>query len=86
MSAFILPQQTMFSKPEGGLVEKTITPNGKGRVKYQASYWPAQFYNAGCQATAHPDTQVTVVGRLGIVLLVVPEMYEASGSPNLAVC
>jgi len=67
---------TLFSKAEAGKVEKTITSSESGRVKFQGSYWPAQFYYPDSHLTANPDEVVTIVGRQGITLLVVPE-----GSP-----
>jgi hypothetical protein len=67
---------TLFSKPEAGKVEKTITSSESGRVKFQGSYWPAQFYYPDSHLSANPDDVVTIVGRQGITLLVVAE-----GSP-----
>ncbi|NJL40854.1 MAG: hypothetical protein HC840_27475 [Leptolyngbyaceae cyanobacterium RM2_2_4] len=67
---------TLFSKPETGKVEKTITSSESGRVKFQGSYWPAQFYYPSSHLSVNPDEVVTIVGRQGITLLIVPE-----GSP-----
>ncbi|NES93789.1 MAG: hypothetical protein F6K32_00745 [Desertifilum sp. SIO1I2] len=49
-----------------------MTRNQPGRVKFQGTYWPAQFYHPDCQATVLPDEPVTVVAIQGITLLVVP--------------
>lgn len=71
-----LQSTTLFFKVEAGKVEKTITSSQSGRVKFQGSYWPAQFYYPGSHLSANPDDAVTIVGRQGITLLVVP-----TGSP-----
>ncbi len=62
----------LFSKPGTGIVEETITETQSGRVKFQATYWPARYYGQDNQVTLLPNDQVTVLGRQGITLLVVP--------------
>jgi hypothetical protein len=64
---------TLFPKVEMGRVEKTITTVQAGRVRFQGSYWPAQFYNSDFHVAVNPDDLVTIVGRQGITLLVVSE-------------
>ena len=54
-------------------VERAITQNGDGRVYFQATYWPARFYQTDCQAKALPGDMVTIFGRQGLTLLVRPK-------------
>jgi membrane protein implicated in regulation of membrane protease activity len=61
----------MFSQPVICQVEGEIRPDRTGRVKYQGTFWKAQFYRAGGQRTVQPGEWVKVVGREGIRLLVV---------------
>jgi|GEM_PF-1540236 len=53
-------------------VERTIAPTQPGRVKFQASHWPARFYQSSHQKTVSPGESVLVIGRAGIDLLVMP--------------
>ena len=53
-------------------VERTIAPTRPGRVKFQASHWPARFYQPSHQKTVSPGESVIVIGRAGIDLLVMP--------------
>ena len=64
-------QITMFPKPSIGTVEQTITHHQSGRVKFQASYWPARLYQSDSPPAVFPGERVKVVGRQGITLLVV---------------
>jgi len=61
-----------FPQPCQGVVEKTITRNSRGRVKYAATTWPAEFASADQGFSLAPQTLVVVVGLKGIVLLVTP--------------
>jgi membrane protein implicated in regulation of membrane protease activity len=61
----------MFSQPVICLVDGEIRPDRTGRVKYQGTYWKAQFYRMSKQRTILPGEWVKVVGRQGIRLLVV---------------
>jgi len=55
-----------------GVVARTISPADRGRVRFQASYWPARLFNGSwCQPLA-PGEPVEVVGREGITLLIKP--------------
>jgi membrane protein implicated in regulation of membrane protease activity len=65
-------QIKLFSKPVTGRVEKTIAPEQPGRVQCQGSYWPARLYDPECQATLLPNEAIAVVGRQGIMMLVIP--------------
>lgn len=62
----------IFPETIPGIVEMTIAPHRRGRIKFQSSYWPAEFYQIECSATVLPGQTVNVVGIEGIVLLVVP--------------
>ncbi len=64
-------QVTMFPKPSVGTVEQTITHHQPGRVKFQASYWPARLYQPDYPLAVFPGERVRIVGRQGITLLVV---------------
>ena len=75
------PEKIMiFSKPGIGEVEQIITETQPGRVKFQATYWPARLHNPEYEITLVPNTPVTVIGREGITLLVVPvsEMEQSN--------
>lgn len=63
---------TLFPKPGMGIIEEIITESQPGRVNFQATYWPARLYNPEQEVTLLPNTPVTVIGRQGITLLVVP--------------
>jgi membrane protein implicated in regulation of membrane protease activity len=54
-------------------VLKTIAPDHSGRVRFEATDWPAKFYYPNMQANLRPKTSVYVVGRQGLTLLVVPQ-------------
>ncbi|MEM1308653.1 MAG: NfeD family protein [Cyanobacteria bacterium P01_C01_bin.70] len=54
------------------IVRKTIAPDYSGRVRFEATDWPARFYHSDMQANLQPNTPVHVVGRQGLTLLVVP--------------
>ena len=55
-----------------GIVERTITPSTPGRVYFQASYWPARFFQPDASSDLHPGAPVEVVDRDGLTLLVKP--------------
>jgi uncharacterized protein (DUF697 family) len=78
LSESALHKIKLFSSIGTGIVEKTITPTQPGRIKYQASYWPARLYSKDEQVTLLPDDPVSVVGRQGITLLVVPVNKEVA--------
>lgn len=70
------PAINFFEKPKTARVERTITPQARGRVFYEGTYWPARFYDAVIlervgEAVGN-SAWVTVVGRQGLTLLVVP--------------
>lgn len=66
----------IFSTPQDGVVEKTITQNRPGRVLFANSFWPAKLYHYEGQPvilmTLLPNEPVSVVGRLGTTIFVVP--------------
>lgn len=53
------------------VVAKAIFPGCPGRVKYQATWWPAQ---CECGAALNPGDEVRVVGISNITLLVEPAL------------
>lgn len=67
------PEQLQrFPQPARGWVKKPITSTQPGRVKYQATYWPAELEASMENVTLHPDDAVEVIARRGIVLIVKP--------------
>ncbi|MEM8603708.1 MAG: NfeD family protein [Cyanobacteria bacterium P01_H01_bin.121] len=66
----------MFAEPGTGTVDEIITPTIDGRVKYHASYWPARLHRPQGHWVLAPGTQVKVLGRDNITLLVSPEQPE----------
>jgi membrane-bound ClpP family serine protease len=60
----------MFSQPVMCRVDEAIAPDRAGWVKYQGTFWKAEFYRASGQ-TMKSGEWVKVVGRQGIRLLVV---------------
>jgi hypothetical protein len=72
MSLEIAPETIeFFIYPGIGEVEQTITLHQRGRVKFMATYWFAQFYPPNNPRLALPGTPVRVIGREGLTLLVV---------------
>ncbi|MEY2977228.1 MAG: NfeD family protein [Prochlorotrichaceae cyanobacterium] len=65
----------LFQKSGTGRVEEVVTPGQKGWVAYAGSYWSAKFYQADFAGTIAPGEQVTVLGRQGNTLLVMPRGY-----------
>ncbi|NJL46597.1 MAG: hypothetical protein HC929_02630 [Leptolyngbyaceae cyanobacterium SM2_5_2] len=71
----------LFKEQKTARVERAITPRDKGRVFYEGTYWPARVYNGGDAFLADfaldVSSWVTVIGRQGLTLLVVPAMSTA---------
>lgn len=83
MNPELAPEEiTRFPQPGIGKVEQTITPTQPGRVKFQATYWPARLYAPEYDVTLMPDETVTVIGRQGITLLVAP--FSEAADSNLS--
>lgn len=73
MALSILSQSSDLTTFQGrGIVERTITPSTPGRVCFQASYWPARFFQPDASGDLHPGAPVEVVDRDGLTLLVKP--------------
>lgn len=71
-----MTQAPILFKTHGtAIVDSPIHAEQAGRIKYQGTSWPAQFYPGDCPRSVAPGEAVTVVGRSGITLLVVPENY-----------
>lgn len=60
----------MFDRPALGQVVKAVSPNQRGRIKFDATYWFARFSDSNITETIVPGMLVLVVGREGITLLV----------------
>lgn len=58
---------------EIGIVDEAITANTRGRVYFDATYWPARLYDASQYEKLQPSETVYVVGRQGLTLLVIPK-------------
>lgn len=72
MNLFLPTAQKLFSLPVEASVIETITVLDKGRVKYQATSWPAKLYGIQSQTHVTPGQAVAVIGREGNTLLVQP--------------
>lgn len=68
----------LFKEQKKARVEHIITPHRKGRVFYEGTYWPARMYQVADAAIADyvldVSSWVTVIGRQGLTLLVVPPL------------
>ncbi|NEQ31754.1 MAG: hypothetical protein F6K04_12240 [Leptolyngbya sp. SIO4C5] len=67
-----------FQAPGLGRVERAIVADQRGRVFFNGTYWPAQFYDLEQQAIAEAKTWVSVLGRRGLTLLVVPTVTTSA--------
>ena len=61
-----------FSQEGIATVVMSIQPQKQGRVQFQGTEWFASFDQDNALTSAMPDTQVKVVGRKGISLLIAP--------------
>jgi hypothetical protein len=59
-----------FPQASIGEVEQTITLHKRGRVRFMATSWLAQFQHPNERRSALPGASVLVVGREGTTLLV----------------
>lgn len=59
------------SRPKIGYIEQAISPNGRGRVRYQATCW---FAICDDGRSLPKGTEVTIVGRRGNTLIVEPSL------------
>lgn len=66
----------LFKEHKPARVEHPITHHAKGRVFFEGTYWPAKLYASGGSALADyaldVSSWVTVIGRQGLTLLVIP--------------
>ena len=70
-----------FKEPKTARVERMITAHLKGRVFFEGSYWPAKVHSTA-EDLVHDyamdvSSWVTVIGRQGLTLLVVPVVKAA---------
>lgn len=66
----------IFDNQGHGKVLKAVSAGKQGRVRFQATDWPAKLYAVEPQQQSQimvPDCQVRVIGREGLTLLVTPE-------------
>lgn len=72
----------LFKAQKTARVEHAITSQVRGRVFYEGTYWPARVYQVADAAIADyaldVSSWVTVIGRQGLTLLVVPIMSAAA--------
>jgi len=73
------PAAEFLTRPDVGVVVKTITPTQRGRVQYQATSWPACLYGVTTPTTVEPDQPVQILGRRGLTLLIQPLTLENEG-------
>ena len=62
----------IFPQSGRGRVIFPIDSDDGGRIRFQGTDWPAQFYPNSLYSPISIGTTVTVVGRQGIVMLVQP--------------
>ncbi|MBE9108837.1 NfeD family protein [Nodosilinea sp. LEGE 07298] len=69
----------LFDHPKAARVDCPISAQLEGRVYYQGTYWPARVYEGVIDAgtALAPSSWVTVVGRYGLTLLIVPPLAAA---------
>ncbi|MGD1859921.1 MAG: NfeD family protein [Leptolyngbyaceae cyanobacterium] len=67
--ASLLPDYLGTSQPTKGYVEQAISSNGRGRVRYQATYWFGICHDG---RSLPKGAEVTVIGRQGNTLIVEP--------------
>ncbi|MEB3211875.1 MAG: NfeD family protein [Leptolyngbyaceae bacterium] len=68
------------SGADRAVVTKSICPGCPGRVRYQATWWPAQ---CTASVTLNPGDQVRVVGIHNITLIVEPVADAFSNQQSL---
>jgi membrane protein implicated in regulation of membrane protease activity len=71
MNLTFAPKIEIFPYVGIGEVEKAITPSQRGRVRFMATTWFAQFYQPNALCKASPGDRVRVIGREGLTLLVI---------------
>jgi membrane protein implicated in regulation of membrane protease activity len=62
----------LFDEPKAGRVEEAISPSQSGRVRADATYWEAELYDVTAKVVLPIGSRVRVLGRRGLVLLVIP--------------
>lgn len=68
------PYPIQFRQTPGiGIVYKSISPDTRGRVYFDATHWPARLYDTNEQETCEPGATVYIIGRQGLTLLVTPK-------------
>ncbi|MCW6036648.1 hypothetical protein K4A83_10285 [Spirulina subsalsa FACHB-351] len=67
---FLISKPQFFSTPLPGVLTTPVTPTQKGRIQFQGSFYPAQLFESSISHDLEPGTDVKVVGRIGIILLI----------------
>jgi membrane protein implicated in regulation of membrane protease activity len=71
-----IPAIELYKEPKTARVERMITPRLGGRVFFEGTYWPARLYDRANTMledyVMDVSSRVTVIGRQGLTLLVVP--------------
>jgi membrane protein implicated in regulation of membrane protease activity len=62
----------LLPQPAKGIVDRLITCEQTGRVKYRGTYWFAQIYQPDHHIVISIGEPVNIIGIQGITLLVVP--------------
>ena len=75
MNRFIQDRINIFPQQFPGIVEKAITRDRPGRVKFKNSYWPARLHQPDSPTEILPGQLVKVIGREGITLLILPSSF-----------
>ncbi len=70
---FIKEKPELFPQAIEGIVTEQISSVQPGRIKCVGTYWPARLYQMESPITLIPEQVVSVVGRIGITLLVIPQ-------------
>jgi hypothetical protein len=61
-----------LSEPRSALVEETISTHQRGWVKFEGTYWYAEFCDQEIPVVALPGASVMVLARVANTLLVIP--------------
>lgn len=72
MSLDFFQNTDLFPFEGRGTVERTVKPFYPGRVRFQATYWPARLWDTQSADSLQPGAPVQIVGREGLTLLIKP--------------
>lgn len=70
---YIEDSKEMFIRELYGVVDEEVTGFPGGRLRFQGSYWPCILdEDCGSFTALKPGDRATVIGRIGICLIVRP--------------